>query len=245
MGANLQESRDLATAQAQLNRFNQVTPTGSATWSGPLDKHGRVDPFNATLTTSLSPEQQALLEQQQQAQQLLGGQVVNQLQGGFPGGRRRVEDAVYNRALRLLQPQLDQYQRRMDQQLANQGLPIGGEAVSAERTRFEDARSRQLQELAMSAVLAGGQEQSRQIGNILSMYNTAQGVQQPNVLAPPATPVQSFATQPGPGAGAGIGTAAGTLLGGGLGFALGGPGGALLGAGIGGGAGGAFGSLFG
>ena len=209
MGQNLQESRDLARLQAQINQMNQVTPFGSLMFTGPVDDKGRRDPTQTTATTTLSPELQALFGQQIMGQQLAGGQAQNML-GAFQGGpvfggqqnpfqmrdfgpaaqagrsnpfnllnlmrgndlnfeqsRNDVENATFQRALSLLNPEFQRQENSMQQRLANQGLPQASGAYTAETGRFDDTRNRALEQAAFGAVLAGGQEQTRQLQNLL------------------------------------------------------------------------------
>lgn len=87
----------------------------------------------------------------------------------FQGDRQRVEDAVYNRGLRLLRPELDRQERGLRERLVQTGNPLGSEAYNTEFNRFDQGRNGLLQDLADEAVAAGGSEQNRlfDIGNIL------------------------------------------------------------------------------
>jgi len=82
--------------------------------------------------------------------------------------RGDVEQAVFDRGRALLDPAFADQQRTLDQRLANQGLPRSGEAVDREQTRFGDVRSRAFTDLANQAVITGGQEASRSLGDILA-----------------------------------------------------------------------------
>jgi len=62
---------EAARVQAALDRVNQVTPYGNLTYSNIGDKY--------TATTTLSPEQQKLLETQNQVKQGLGGLATGQI----------------------------------------------------------------------------------------------------------------------------------------------------------------------
>lgn len=80
----------------------------------------------------------------------------------------RVEQATFERMANLLNPQFDLQQRRLEGQLADQGLPMGGEAYGGELSRFGDVRNRALQDAALQAVNAGRSEQQRLFGNTLA-----------------------------------------------------------------------------
>jgi hypothetical protein len=88
----------------------------------------------------------------------------------FSADRQKVEQAVMSR----MQPQLDQGRARMEQRLADQGIPAGSEA----HNRQMDALGRQENDARQQAVLAGGQEQSRMFGMDLNQGNFANQAQQ-------------------------------------------------------------------
>jgi hypothetical protein len=213
MGANLQESRDLAQVQALLNQMNQVTPFGNMTFSGPLDEKGRFrDPRQTTATTTLSPQLQAVFDQLMGNQaafgQAAGGMLGQMNLGGpvtdanaprfgqqsfgpasspginnpfnllnvLPGGvnedtfgqqRDQVTQATFDRSMALLDPVWQQQDRRWEQDMSNRGLPMSGEAYQTSRGNTQRTRGDTLNQLAMSSVLAGGQEQSRMLGDLL------------------------------------------------------------------------------
>ena len=87
----------------------------------------------------------------------------------FQADRQRIEDSVYNRGLRLLQPQLDRQEKALRERLVQTGNPLGSEAYNTEFSRFDQGRGNLLQDLADEAVAAGGNEQNRlfEIGNML------------------------------------------------------------------------------
>jgi len=86
----------------------------------------------------------------------------------FSADRQRVEDALNARQ----NPQLQQDRELLNQQAVNQGLMPGSEAYN----RWIDQQGRKENDARMSAILAGGQEQSRLVGMDLAakgFYNTA------------------------------------------------------------------------
>ncbi len=91
--------------------------------------------------------------------------------------RGDVERAVFERGRALLDPVFADQQRALTQRLANQGLPRSGEAVEREQTRFGDVRSRAFTDLANQAVISGGQEASRSLGDILAARGAGFGEQ--------------------------------------------------------------------
>jgi hypothetical protein len=81
-------------------------------------------------------------------------------EGGFSEDRRRVEEAMMSRGSELLGQNRDAEIARM----AAMGLAPGGAAYSRVSDQFE----RSANDLAMQAVLGGGQEQSRMLGEARS-----------------------------------------------------------------------------
>ena len=95
-----------------------------------------------------------------------GGSAINDYGGGGFGvgsvgavndaSRKRVEQAVMSR----LNPQYDLQKDKMRNQLATQGLEVGAPGYTSEMERLDRGYNDALQ----SAVLTGGQEESRQVG---------------------------------------------------------------------------------
>jgi hypothetical protein len=130
------EAARLATA---ANRVNQVTPYGSLTYSQNPDLDSFGNP-TFTATQTLSPEQQKLLDYQNQTSMGLGeltGTGLNYVKGmlqdpfttknlpslGFDAGQN-YQDAYMAR----LNPQILQGREQMAQRLANQGITVGSKA---------------------------------------------------------------------------------------------------------------------
>jgi len=129
---------DAARAATAANRVNQVTPYGKLdyTISG-QDPYGNP---TWTATQSLAPEQQKLLDYQNQASLGLGeltgkglGYVNKMLETPFDTSKlpttgfnpsQSYQDAYMQR----LQPQIQQGREALNTQLANSGIPVGSEA---------------------------------------------------------------------------------------------------------------------
>ena len=75
-----------------------------------------------------------------------------------------LEQATFQRGLNRIDPYLQEQRKAMAQRLQNQGLPIGSEASNQELDRFDRSRGDQLENLALSSVGAGRQEQGRLFG---------------------------------------------------------------------------------
>ena len=77
---------------------------------------------------------------------------------------QRYEDAAYGDAMSRLEPQLQASQRDFDQQMANQGIPIGSEAYRSAKAQFEQNKAGALNDASFGAMQfgLGAQNQSFQ-----------------------------------------------------------------------------------
>lgn len=91
------------------------------------------------------------------------------------GARAAVEQAQFQRAMSLLNPELERSEEQLRQRLANQGLPQASKAFTSELGRFEDTSNRAREQAALAAVLAGGQEQSRMVADMLGVSDAGFG----------------------------------------------------------------------
>jgi hypothetical protein len=129
---------DAARAATAANRVNQVTPYGSLNYTiSGQDPYGNP---TWTATQSLAPEQQQLLDYQNQSSIGLGklagkglGYVSNMLETPFDTSKlpttgfnpsQSYQDAYMQR----LQPQIAQGREALSVDLANRGIPVGSEA---------------------------------------------------------------------------------------------------------------------
>lgn len=157
-----------ATNVADINRVNQIGPTGSQTWS----MRPGADPNNPQagdyiVTTSLSPEQQALYNSQTATQQgmadlaragvsTLGGSGIggkldtSTFAPGFTGDvsktadqfsadRQAISDALYNQQTKYLGDQFGREDEATRTRLLNQGLEEGSAGYQA-AMRDQDRR---------------------------------------------------------------------------------------------------------
>lgn len=85
-----------------------------------------------------------------------------------------VRDAAYRKATGLLDPHFDREEERLEQKLANQGLPMGGEAFKRDFGDFSTARDSSYERAAQDAVAAGAAEEQAQ-------FSRAIGTRQQNV----------------------------------------------------------------
>jgi len=115
------------------------------------------------------------------------GNYANQVQssvgGDFSADRQRVEDSIFNRQRRLLDPEFTQSRERLAQDLANRGIPIGSEASNRALDRLDRSQQQALADLGDRAIAAGGAEQSRLFGQTLQSGQFAnQAAQLANAL---------------------------------------------------------------
>lgn len=141
-----------------------------------------VDPYTGveiqvptrTITQSLSPQMQALLDKSTQAQSGIAdrvnamlaaapstdmgdaGQITRTYGTDFSEDRKRVEDAMLAR----LNPELERSDEALRTRLANQGIKAGSDAYSREL----ESAARSRDDARIGVILAGGQEQSRLAG---------------------------------------------------------------------------------
>lgn len=89
----------------------------------------------------------------------------------FEPAAQAASKAAFDRQMALLRPEFDARQKRLDQQLADQGLPVGSEAFADS----QGALGRQINEAqslaASQADAAGRQEAQRQLANALGVRN--------------------------------------------------------------------------
>jgi len=129
---------DAARAATAANRVNQVTPYGRLDYSiTGQDPYGNP---TWTATQSLSPQQQQLLDYQNQTSMGLGrlagqglGYVENMLQTPFdtsklPSTGFNPSQTYQDAYMQRLQPQITQNREALQQQLANKGIDIGSTA---------------------------------------------------------------------------------------------------------------------
>lgn len=161
--AQSKANRDAIIASARVNQVDQYTPYGEIIMSG--------DPANGTqrIDQTLSPELQKIFDLQTAIAGDLGGQAQTSLQNPFEfdasANREKVEDAYFNRATRLLEPQFERQRRREETRLVNQGLPEGSEAFNdSYYDQLLRGQSETMANLADQAVLQGGNEQNRLYG---------------------------------------------------------------------------------
>lgn len=183
---------------AALNTGTVPPPPGS----------GGQPPPRPTVTTTLSPQMQRLLELDLNSREQLG----NLLQGagtrvqdaldepidfsglptasGSPETRNKVEQALMDRQMRFLRPRLEQERDSLETELANRGFSIGAEGYDEEKDKLYMRQDSALQDASDRAILAGGEELQREFG--MNMDARRQGISE--ILAKRQIPLAELAS---------------------------------------------------
>ena len=169
----------LAEQTAAAQRVNQYTPFGSLTYSQTGEYGARVNPktgkpiagtgkpmYGQTLT--LSPEQQALLNQQNETSMNLArlqdqatARVAAQQARGYDDTSLADTNTATQAILNRLQPTLQQQRSGLETQLSNQGLARGTEAYN-NAMRDQNQRENDLyQQAAMQGINLGMQQRQQ------------------------------------------------------------------------------------
>lgn len=160
--ANIRAIRE----SANISAVNQVGPTGSTTYQ--RDANG----VPTQQTVSLNPGEQQFYDRQTGLRNSLAGNIpTGAFQAPGAGGGDAVEQALYQRKLGMVQPQLDKAQNDLNLQLNERGIPIGSQIYNNEQNRIAQTRGDTLASISQDATLAGGQERTRQLQDALSTYN--------------------------------------------------------------------------
>jgi len=168
-----QQNLEAIRTGANLNRVNQNNPYGSTTYT-----NNGGDQW--TQTTSLSPDQQKILDAQEQNQIDLGGIANRRLQqvgtqapltpydpGDYGAQRDQVTNAQYQAATQYLDPQYQQSEEALRSRLLNSGIREGSEAYDAEMGNFARQKQAAYSDARNQAILSGGNEQSRLLADAL------------------------------------------------------------------------------
>lgn len=165
-----------AAAEAQFNRVNTYSPSGSGVRYGYTDP--RTGEFRAgtaprgaqsAVTTIESPWEKSIREAWQPASVNLAGRIIDDNVTNMPGAPRvgdrgEVAQTIFDRTMSMMQPTIDRGNSRLLTNLQARGIPVGSdafnEAYGDQVRQTQDTISR----LAMDSDMAAGGEQSRQFG---------------------------------------------------------------------------------
>lgn len=202
-----------ALANANLNNVNQVGPNGSINYSQ-SGTYQFKDPYTGqsydipqfTQTTTLSPDQQALYDLNNQTQQNLGQIGVSQsskigdlLNTPFDAStaNKAVEDKIDALGAARLDPQFARSQDALQTQLANQGIQPGSAAWNAQMTQFQQGKNDAYNQLYLSGNQQAYQQaitdRNQPINEITALLSGSQ-VSNPTFGATPQTTIPTTDT---------------------------------------------------
>lgn len=126
------------------------------------------DPLTNTIRLEESEFQTGQRGRQEQLARELSGQLTGQdLPGTDPSAR-------FEQGRELLQPAFTEERERLEQQLADQGIPRGTEAHQKELDRLERSQGNRLQSLAFSSVQTTEGQRAARFNEISSLLGTQQ-----------------------------------------------------------------------
>lgn len=188
-----------AIANAFLQNMNEYGPDGTKTF----DKTGSTsiyDPYTGktydiprfSVTTTLSPEQQAIKGQQDAASlnlaQLgnnLSGTLGKQLTGNFKLGNEQTEARLFDLGRKRLDPMFAQKDEDLRTRLSNQGIKVGTEAYDREMNNLGQQQNDAYNELLLKGRGQAAQESltedNQRINQISALLGGGQ-VSQPNFV---------------------------------------------------------------
>lgn len=182
-----------AVANNAMQMVNQVTPDGSLTY----DQTGSYtfsDPFTGesydlptyTATTTLSPEQQAIQDQNRGAQLNLAS-LANErsdfLRDYLPGTEAatdQIDQKLYDLGAQRLDPRFARQEEDLRTRLANQGITQGSEAFNREMDLLGQQRNDAYNQLMLQGRGQAASEVNMPINQITALLSGSQ-VQNPNV----------------------------------------------------------------
>lgn len=203
--AQTQSNQRTAAFDAALNRFNTYTPYGSQEY-----RQNGVDPTTGApiyeQRINLSPEQQQILDQQNQQNIQLGNIANNQLSNmgelyaraidpSFAStARQQAQDAIYDRNTAYLDKDFARFEDRERNRLANQGIVEGSEAYRNAMGDFSQGREMAYRQARNDAIASGGTESDRAMSQLFALRNqplnefaalrNAAPIQNPNFQGP-------------------------------------------------------------
>lgn len=193
-GAN----KEAIDESAKVNAVDQSAPWGSTTFT--RDANG----VPTKQTIALGPAEQQFYNTSNVIKNSLAGKAQGYLDylptDKFTGPGDTAGDAVanalYQRKLKMVQPQLDQADNALKVQLSDRGIPIGSEVYNNEMNRLGQAKSDTLASLSQDATLAGGQEYDRQLADMLTLRNQPFNEVSAFIQGTPAMPTPQFQSTP-------------------------------------------------
>ncbi len=168
-------NRETALAQAELNMINQTDAFGNKLTYNPIGKSEAGNPRYEAVTT-LSPEQQALLNKQTalsgqglDTAQSLFNQTQATLGSAAPTFDENYRQQQLNAMLQRQQPQLDQRRQQIMTELMNAGATPGTPAYNAAMDEY----NRALTDMNLALDIQAGNEARSQYGTQLGARSQA------------------------------------------------------------------------
>lgn len=143
-----------------LNNPNIVTPQGSQTY----------DPLTNTLTLGESDFTKA----ERLRQEALASQLSGSLSGDFSNSGEAIQNATFERGKAMIDPIISSQRKRLAQQLADQGIPMGSEQYNSEMNRFDDSVARQYTDLTQASIQTGEQVRQQRFNEIATLLGRSQ-----------------------------------------------------------------------
>ena len=178
-----------AVANAWLTNMNETGPNGTRTFNQ-SGMESVTDPYTGqtyqvprfSVTTTLSPEQQAIADQQNSASlnlatlgSNLSGQLGSQLTQNFRLGNEATEARLFELGRSRLDPMMAQRDEALRTRLANQGIQVGTEAYDREMGLLGQQENDAYNQLLLSGraqasneLLTEDNQRINQIGALLS-----------------------------------------------------------------------------
>lgn len=186
-----------AIANAYLTNMNETGPDGSRTFTQ-TGSQSVTDPFTGetyevprfSVETTLSPEQQAIANQQNRAGLNLAtlgadlsGQLGGQLTSNFRLGNEAVEGRLFDLGRQRLDPLMAQRDEDLRTRLANQGIKAGSAAYDREMSLMNQGQNDAYNQLLLQGRAQASNEllteDNQRINQISALMNGGQ-VSQPN-----------------------------------------------------------------
>lgn len=159
----------VANADFAFNNPSQYTPYGNLINTAPTmqGRGTRKDPYRVTSpgtsTLELTPEMQSIFDSRLGFDQITIDEALRRAPefSNLPDmptyDPQRYTDAFFSLQRGLLDPVFSDQERALQDRLANQGLPVGGEAYREDTGNFYDERNRAYERAATEAILSGQQ----------------------------------------------------------------------------------------
>jgi hypothetical protein len=191
-------NKQTAIANYGLNATNQVTPYGALSYNQIGKWEDGTPRFEAT--TSLSPEQQGLLNQQNEFGKQSNQLAINQigrlsgvLSSPFKLGNEATEARLMELGRSRLDPALAMRRSQLENRLANQGINRGTEAYQSAMDELSRGENDAYNQLLLTGRGLANQEQlterNQPISEISALIGGGQ-VSQPNFIGTPQSNVQ-------------------------------------------------------